>query len=86
MPDNTPASGAVFLSYAREDSDAARRIADALRSHGIEAWFDLAELRGGEAWDAKLRTQIRSCSLFLPVISATTAASSRMGVMETSTQ
>ena len=74
MPDNTPASGAVFLSYAREDSDAARRIADALRSHGIEAWFDQAELRGGDAWDARLRTQIRTCTLFLPVISATTQA------------
>ena len=66
--------GAVFLSYAREDTDAARRIADALRSHGIEAWFDQAELRGGDAWDAKLRTQIRTCTLFLPVISATTQA------------
>ena len=29
-------SGAVFLSYAREDTDAARRIADALRSQGID--------------------------------------------------
>ena len=66
--------GAVFLSYAREDTDAARRIADALRSHGIEAWFDQTEMRGGDAWDAKLRTQIRTCTLFLPVISATTQA------------
>ncbi len=72
MPDNTPASGAVFLSYAREDTDAARRIAEALRSSGVEAWFDQAELRGGDAWDAKLRTQIRTCTLFLPVISVTT--------------
>ena len=30
---------AVFLSYAREDTDAARRIADALRSQGVEVWF-----------------------------------------------
>jgi hypothetical protein len=27
---------AVFLSYAREDTDAARRIADALRGFGVE--------------------------------------------------
>jgi hypothetical protein len=40
MPDNPSAAGAVFLSYAREDADAARRIADALRAFGIEVWFD----------------------------------------------
>ncbi len=67
---------AVFLSYAREDADAARRIADALRSQGVEVWFDQEELRGGEAWDAKIKKQIRECALFLPVISATTQARS----------
>jgi len=63
---------AVFLSYAREDTDAARRIADALRSQGIEVWFDQNELRGGESWDAKIRKQIRECALFLAVVSAST--------------
>ena len=70
------ANKAVFLSYAREDGDAARRIAQALRSFGLAVWFDQNELRGGEAWDAKLRTQIRTCTLFIPVISATTQARS----------
>src|SRR4051812_12145101 len=60
---------AVFLSYPREDAGAARRIAEALRSHGIEVWFDEAELRGGDAWDAKIKKQIRECALFLAVIS-----------------
>ncbi len=69
MSDTTKA---VFLSYAREDTDAARRIADALRSHGVEVWFDQSELRGGDAWDAKIRKQIRECALFVPVISART--------------
>src|SRR5476649_1389527 len=65
---------AVFLSYAREDTAAARRIAEALRSHGVEVWFDQDELRGGDAWDAKIRKQIRECALFMPVISAHTQA------------
>ena len=63
---------AVFLSYAREDTDAARRIAEALRGFGVEVWFDQSELRGGDQWDAKIRTQIKACALFLPVISSTT--------------
>src|SRR6185295_10633963 len=28
--------------------------------------------RGGDAWDAKIKKQIRECALFLPVISAGT--------------
>jgi len=66
------ASTAVFLSYAREDKKAARRIADALMAAGIEVWFDQSELRGGDTWDAKIKKQIRECALFLPVISART--------------
>src|SRR5260221_91222 len=65
---------AVFLSYAREDTGAARRIADALRSQGVEVWFDQEELRGGEAWDAKIKKQIRECTLFLAVVSGHTQA------------
>jgi tetratricopeptide (TPR) repeat protein len=63
---------AVFLSYAREDSVPAQRIAEALRSHGVELWFDQEELVGGDAWDAKIRGQIKECALFVPVISANT--------------
>jgi len=65
-----PLSKAVFLSYAREDSDAARRIADALRAFGVEVWFDMSELRGGDVWDQKIRRQIKECALFMPVISS----------------
>ncbi len=63
-------SKAVFLSYAREDADAARHIADALRAFGVEVWFDMSELRGGDVWDQKIRRQIKECALFMPVISS----------------
>ena len=65
---------AVFLSYASQDADAARRIAEALRMAGVEVWFDQNELVGGDAWDAKIRRQIGSCALFIPIISAATQA------------
>ena len=75
MPDSPSAPpGAVFLSYSREDSDVARRLADALRAFGLEVWFDQNELRGGDSWDAKIRTQIRTCSLFVAIISENTQA------------
>jgi tetratricopeptide (TPR) repeat protein len=67
-------SGAVFLSYASQDAEAAKRICESLRAAGIEAWFDQSELRGGDVWDAKIRRQIKECALFVPVISANTQA------------
>ena len=65
---------AVFLSYASQDAAAARTICDALRAAGVEVWFDQSELVGGDAWDAKIRQQIKECALFLPIISANTQA------------
>ena len=67
-------SKAVFLSYASQDAEAARRICDAMRASGIEVWFDQSELRGGDAWDASIRKHIKTCALFIPVISRNTHA------------
>jgi len=68
----TESSKAVFLSYASQDAEVAKRICDALRVSGIEVWFDQSELRGGDAWDQTIRRQIKDCALFIPLISAAT--------------
>jgi hypothetical protein len=65
-------SNAIFLSYASEDGLAVQRIAEALLAAGVEVWFDREELRGGDAWDRRIREQIHVCRLFVPVISANT--------------
>ena len=67
---------AVFLSYASQDAETVQRICDALRAAGLEVWFDRNELRGGDAWDASIRKQIKECALFVPVISTNTNARS----------
>lgn len=67
---NTPQ--AVFLSYASQDMDAARRLHDSLRAVGIEVWFDQGQLRGGDAWDAEIRRQVRECALFVALVSTNT--------------
>jgi TolB-like protein/Tfp pilus assembly protein PilF len=73
MPEpNAPT--AVFISYASEDAGSAARICEALRAAGIDVWLDQDALRGGDAWDAKIRKQIQDCALFIPVISAHTNA------------
>ncbi len=70
MSDQTRA--AVFLSYASQDAEAARRICDALRAAGVEVWLDQSGLKGGAAWDAEIRRSIHDCALFVPIISANT--------------
>jgi predicted ATPase/DNA-binding winged helix-turn-helix (wHTH) protein len=62
-------SRAVFVSHASEDDAAALRLAAALRAGGIEVWLDRHELKGGDAWDHRIRQQLRDCSLFIPMIS-----------------
>ena len=70
----TEPSHAVFLSYASQDAEAAQKICMALRAVGIEVFLDQSELRGGDVWDQKIRREIQECALFIPVISANTAA------------
>ena len=70
---STP-TGAVFLSYASQDTEAATHICNALRGAGIDVWFDQSQLRGGDVWDQKIRREIHDCTLFIPIISANTAS------------
>jgi predicted ATPase/DNA-binding winged helix-turn-helix (wHTH) protein len=66
-------STAVFLSHASEDEATVVRMASALRTGGVEVWLDHSELKGGDAWDHRIRQQLRDCALFMPVISRHTA-------------
>ncbi len=72
----TPGSArpTVFLSYASEDRRAAQVLRDSLPAFGMEVWYDESDLVGGDAWDQKIRRQIRECDYFMPVISAHTEA------------
>lgn len=72
VPDGPPPLPSVFISYASADRAAARALRDCLAAAGLEVWLDEEELGGGEAWDTKLRNQIKTCTYFMPVISATT--------------
>ena len=71
-PSPPPVAPSVFISYASEDRAAARTLRETLTTAGLEVWYDEEELTGGDAWDQKIRRQIRDCDYFMPVISATT--------------
>jgi len=63
-----PAS--VFISYAREDLAAVKLLKTGLEKAGVSVWFDYDQLNSGDAFEAKIRKYIRSCELFVPVLSA----------------
>jgi len=48
----------VFISYAREDAETARRFAEAFESAGLSVWWDDA-LRSGEVFDESIERALR---------------------------
>ncbi len=67
-------NGAVFLSYASEDRSTVMSIKQAFEKAGIEVWFDRNPdaLHAGDKFEAKIKTNIEQCSLFVPIISRNT--------------
>lgn len=60
----------VFVSYASQDRDAARRIADALLAIGYgDIWFDQRQLVAGDDWGDRIDEAIERCDYFMPVLS-----------------
>lgn len=70
MPD-LPAGG-IFISYAKEDVGAVERLHASLGDLGLDVWFDKDRLEAGDQYDQKIKRNIKACSLFVPIISATT--------------
>src|SRR5207247_1965484 len=72
-PESEMPAGAIFMSYAREDEEAARRLKAGLERHGCLVWYDRERLKPGGNWHNNLEDEVKGrCSLFLSVISRTT--------------
>jgi hypothetical protein len=70
--DGDMAAGAVFVSYAKEDLQAVQSLQRTLEGMGLDVWFDKDRLEAGDQYDAKIKRNIKGCSLFIPVISRNT--------------
>jgi len=68
----------VFLSYAREDVKAVRKLARRLEDIGFEClWLDVNDRVGSDEAAARIEAGMRDCDFFMPVLS--TAADERSG-------
>lgn len=59
----------IFISYAREDYDAAKRLYDFLVSQGQEPWLDKEDILPGQKWEPALQSAIRNSHYFLAILS-----------------
>ena len=71
----------VFISYSRNDSEVLKELLrqlDAARDPPIEYWYDKdpdSGVQGGEAWEKKLRDEIRGCNIFSVFLTSNWGAS-----------
>lgn len=59
----------VFLIYAREDLDAARRLAEFLRERGFRPWLDVDEVAPGEVWKKSVLRALEESAVALVLVS-----------------
>ena len=65
----------LFISYSREDSELAQRLADDLRAADYSVWVDVSGLRGGQEWVREIDKAVRGCDTFILIISPDSMAS-----------
>ena len=60
----------VFLCHAHEDSDRVRRIFSFLGAHGLDPWFDKANLSAGDRFEDEIQHAIDESELFVAFLSS----------------
>jgi hypothetical protein len=68
--DNNNQNLRVFISYARQDTEAANRLYNDLKLSGLEPWLDTESLLGGENWRISIKEAIRNSRYFVALLSS----------------
>ena len=59
----------VFLSYSSKDKPWVSEFVSALRTGGVQAWFDVADIAPGERWQEKIQEALRESGTLVIVLS-----------------
>ena len=65
----------VFFSYARADSKFALRLAEDMRSAGVDLWIDQIDIPTGARWDQAVEDALKACPRLLVILSPASVAS-----------
>ncbi|HKI07632.1 MAG TPA: TIR domain-containing protein [Nitrososphaeraceae archaeon] len=60
----------IFISYSREDYNAAQRLYKELSKSGINPWLDKQSLLPGQNWQNEIRKAITDSNYFIPLFSS----------------
>jgi TIR domain len=67
-----------FLSYAREDSKFALRLAKDLRTAGTTVWLDQLDIKPGQRWDRSVEDALANCPILVIILSPASVASTNV--------
>ena len=59
----------VFISYSRKDLTFVEQLTLDLKGAGLEVWYDLSRLEGGERWRTEIQNAIKSSQYVIIVLS-----------------
>jgi len=65
----------AFISYSREDSEFALRLAQDLKAAGAEAWIDQIDIVPGSSWDNAIEEALEAAQYMVLVLSPASARS-----------
>ncbi|PYI70826.1 MAG: hypothetical protein DMF02_07875 [Verrucomicrobia bacterium] len=69
----------IFISYSRKDKDFVRRLDEALKSRGREAWVDWEDIRPTEEWMQAIYAAIDGADTFIFVLTPDSVTSAVCG-------
>lgn len=68
----------TFLSYSREDSEFALKLAQDLRSAGLNIWMDQLNIQAGMRWDHRVEKALEDCHCLMILLSPDAIGSSNV--------
>lgn len=73
-----PEPQTAFISYSREDSEFARRLAEDLKAAGTSVWLDQLDIAPGQRWAKAVEDALNDCPRMLVILSPSSANSTNV--------
>jgi len=67
----------IFISYAREDEQFAKKLYHDIKNNGYDPWFDQECLRGGENWEERIKKELKNSRFCLALLTKASISKER---------
>ena len=75
MARSRAANSRTFISYARQDSEFATKLAKDLREAGANIFLDTLDIAAGKRWDRAIQEALTACPRMLVILSPASVSS-----------